>query len=223
MAANIPVDGADQKVQYTPYVRLMVVFLVLAIACIFIDYRLQKAGDWLPAIPETIGYWTSTARPLQEEELTILGRPKYLSREYTSPVGDPVQVIILAANSMDAYHDPRSCSLGLGYALTAEKVKPLQGAGNVRAMVFRNGDKRVIMYYWLQDREGGLSPEGAIRYDLGARLASIRSVLNTAATGRQTCIVRVHAPVSDTDPRGARARRNVEAIALEICKAMRGG
>jgi EpsI family protein len=206
-----------------PFLKLTALFVAAAAVSIFMDVRLKHAGDWMPAIPADIGVWSSRERPLSRAELETLGNPKYVSRDYSNPAGDVVSMSVLAASSMNTYHDPRSCSLGNGYTLTGERIITLPGTPiRVRAMVLRNGDTRAIMYYWLQNSDGTSNTEGAIRHDIMARLSSVRTIFSTVALGRRTCVIRVFTLVRPTDDFAIRARRNVAYISREIYKALRG-
>ncbi|MGC8667774.1 MAG: exosortase C-terminal domain/associated protein EpsI [Chthonomonadales bacterium] len=205
-----------------PFIKLSALFAAAAAVSIFMDVRLQHAGDWMPSIPAELGVWSAREKQLSRMELETLGYPKYVARDYSNPAGDVVSMSVLAASSMNTYHDPRSCSLGNGYTLTGERIITLPGTPiRVRAMVLRNGDTRAIMYYWLQNSDGTSNTEGAIRHDILARLASVRTIFSTVALGRKTCVIRVFTLVKPSDDFAIRARRNVAFISREIYKALR--
>ncbi len=202
----------------------MWIFIVVALIGQFMDYRMEQAGEWLPPFPLKIGWWSSSDQYISKTDLAILGNPKYMARVYTDPLGDMVSVSVFSASSMSTYHDPRSCSLGMGYTMTAQMPKLLNPGGPyARAMVFHRNNQRVIMYYWLQNRDGSVFTKGAIRHDLMTRLSSIPIIFNSVLTGRQTCVIRVYASIPPGDADGVRTRNNVAFFAHQVYQALKAG
>lgn len=202
----------------------MFLLLPVGLFCVYMDQRLKRAGDWLPTMPESFGVWTSTPQKIKEDELAILGHPKYVMRDYTSAFGEHVSMTVVAANSVDAYHDPRVCSVGSGFDVTAERGVELAGKGStVRAMILKRGDYRVLMYYWLQNSDGTVETEGSMSRDLTARIQCYRFVFNTVAAGRETCLVRVSALIPPSDTQGVQTRRNVTELSRAIYTSLKKG
>lgn len=205
--------------------RLAGIIAVTAFFGLFMNYRMARAGDWLPSLPFKIGVdeWSGTDAPLPESMIEGLGNPKTEGRIYGNPFGEVVIVNIVAANSFNAYHEPTVCSAAYGFYLKAEKKLAFSGKNTpVRAMMMRNDNlgARIIMYYWMQHRDGSTDIDrrmGNYR-DIAARL---RTGVMATVQGRQTCLVRVYAEVPQDDLNGAQTHRNVSGIAHTLYKTMR--
>ncbi len=237
----------------TPYVvatlkKLTALLLVTGALGVFIENRMNRAGDWLPPLPKTVGDWTGRDIPIPKASLHILGDPKAEARTYRSSFGETVSVSTVAAGSFEAYHEPTVCMVGMGFAASAEKLLPIAppdivnvaaapvGAANgaplavapsrqnYRALVFSNDqtEQRLLMFYWLQSRDGTTDTTrrmGTYR-DIAARL---QTGWGAVALGRQTVIVRVLTSIAPDDVNGAQARRNVRALADATYAAIASG
>src|SRR4051794_11660409 len=195
---------------YAPYLRLMRIIVVAAVLGLLMDYRFYRAGEWLPPIPASPA-WSVVDSPWTDEVDVWYGHAKHVSRIYTSPFGERVDAMVVAAGSIDAYHEPTICAAGSGWNLTAERLVPISGPDTkVRAMVLRHRTQRIIMYYWLENRDGGLATEGGFyaNHDIVARLGTLRTVYGATIAGRQTCVIRVYAMVPPGDESGVQTRRN---------------
>lgn len=188
----------------------------------FATLRFAHAGDWLPTMPYSISGWEMTDTPLDATTLEKLGNPKSSAANYTNAFGDIVQASLVSAGPFENYHDPTVCVTGGGYNLTAKKTFPIEGpgSGNIRAMIFKNGDNRILMYYWQQNRDGNTASEprmGSYR-DMMARFST---GYDAVIQGNQTVLVRILAPINQDDRNGILAQRNVDAIARTIYRSLR--
>jgi hypothetical protein len=217
----------------TPFIKLGTLITVTAVLGTFASFRFKNAGAWLPTIPAQIGAWEAIDNPPDREVIRQLGNPLAMGRTYISPFSEPVWVSVIAAGAFENYHDPTVCVTGGGFVLTSKKVFPIDGSnsGPVRAMVFRSQQKserittgdgylRMIMYYWQQNRDGNTDTEARMgNYrDVAARL---RTGFGAVALGKQTCLVRVYAPVDQDDKKAEQTQRNVAEISQAIYRAMK--
>lgn len=204
------------------FVRIGVVLLITVLLGAFVSYRFARAGDWLPRVPDRIGVWEATDTPIPPTILRMLGDPKALGREYHNPLGETVYVSLVSAGQFENYHDPTVCVPGSGFSMTALKLIPLdkEGKAKARAMVFRRGEQRIVMYYWNQSRDGHTDME-ARQSTYRDLLARLRTGFGSVVLGRQTCIVRVYTGVGRIDPLGAQAQRNVEELAQAVHAALK--
>lgn len=202
--------------------RAIALLAVTGLLGLWVMWRFQVAGSWLPTLPDRVGDWTGEETPLPEHALRLLGGPKATARVYTNPLGERVAVNLVAAGSFDAYHDPTICYPGLGYNQTAERIvaaePPGEGDGReFRVMVFRSAARRdaVVMFYWLQRRDGTTSTDmrGGATGDFPGRL---RTGISTALFGRQTVIVRVLTISPPHEKTGGQAVRNVREVSEAV-------
>lgn len=196
---------------------------------LFINYRMGKAGEWIPAPPQEVsqGIWQAVDAPIPESTLKGLGDPKAEGRLYNNPFGDPpVNVSIIAGDSFEAYHEPTVCTAAFGFFLKAERELNIDGPNSkIRAMLMRNDTQgetpvRIIMYYWMQHNDGSTDTDrrmGNYR-DIAARF---KTGLNAAVFGRKTCLVRVFAVVPPADINGEQTHRNIRNISRAIYQRMK--
>ncbi|MDX1933060.1 MAG: exosortase-associated EpsI family protein [Capsulimonadales bacterium] len=208
-----------------PLAAMGVAILLVALFGGFASARFRHAGEWVPAIPNTIGHWESIDSPIAAEILEGLGNPPTISKMYVNPLGERVYASVMAVGPFENYHDPMVCIAGGGnFSMTAREIFPLDGpgSGKIRAMIFRrrDGAVRMLMYYWQQSRDGST--------DTSARMGNYRDMLarfdtglGAVVIGRQTCLMRIHAFIRPDDPDGVQAQRNVEEISRTIYQALR--
>jgi hypothetical protein len=190
------------------------------------SYRFTQAGEWLPRPQTTLGSWEGTEKSVPPEILGLLGNPQALEFNYGNPLGDMVQVSMVAAGPFENYHDPTVCVGEGAFRLTASRTFPLDGpgSGKVRAMVFKhraNPRFRIVMYYWQQNRDGttDFEPRMGNYRDMAARFETGWSVV---ARGRQTVIMRNYmAYDEESDPQGIHAQRCVHEVSQAIYRMLK--
>jgi len=206
----------------TPFLKVGGIIAVAAALGTFSSYRFVHAGQWLPPMPDSVDQWTGVEAPLPQNTLAILGNPMAAGRDYTNPFGEIVRASLVSAGPFENYHDPTVCVTGGGFTLSAKKTFHIDGpgSGECRAMVFRHGDYRIIMYYWQQNRDGSTSPE--------ARMGNYRDILARLQTGygavvqgHQTVLVRIYASIGEDDADGVQAQRNIDDIARAIYHSLK--
>ena len=202
--------------------RLTALLTLVTLLCFGMDWRIQRAGEWLPQFPEQFGQWGSKDAPLGEGELAALGNPKNLSRTYTNPFGETVQVTILTASSVLAFHDPRFCSVGSGYAITGNAKLPIAGPGtDVTAMALENHGQHALLLYWCQTGDGDVYTGGAMSGSFAERYLTRQYRFRSVVAARPLCIVHLSAPVMVDDPMGQQAKRNLMEFAQTIYHSLR--
>ena len=202
--------------------RLTIVLTLAALLCFGMDWRIERAGDWLPDFPAQFGQWTSQETPLSKDQLAALGNPKYLSRTYTNAFGETVQVTILTASSVLAFHDPRYCSVGSGYAVTGTAKLPIAGPGTeVTAMALEKDGQRALLLYWCQTGDGAVYTGGAMSGSFAERYLTRQYRFRSVAAGRPLCVVHLSAPVMVDDPLGQQAKRNLMEFAQTIYHSLK--
>jgi hypothetical protein len=171
------------------------------------------------------GAWTATDVPLDAKTLTELGTPKVHGRRYTNPFGEHVDAHVIAAASIESYHEPAFCMAGYGYTQTAQRILYPFGPGKpVRAIVLRNNTsgQRILLYFWVQDQKGATSTQGSFRayQDYAPRL---NLGVRVAVEGDQSCIIRAYTQVHLADPDGRQARRNMNTVSQALYQALKKG
>ena len=207
-----------------PFRLVSALFAVTAALTIFIGIRADHQGQWLPSVPDSIDQiWTAIDMPIDHLTLARLGHPRALGRQYGNLFQEHVGVNVIAAASIDAFHEPTICMAGYGYSLTAQKYIPLFGPDKpIRAMILRSDTtgQRILLYYWVQDQFGKTTTQSSFRayQEYGYRL---RHGLNATINGRQSCIVRVYTAIRPADLLGRQARRNLDTVSHALYEALR--
>ena len=213
-----------------PFIKIAALVGSTALFGTFASYRFTHAGQWLPPLPEKVGVWEMTEAPIASNTLELLGNPKSTGSDYSNPFGETVYASLVAAGPFENYHDPTVCVTGGGFHLSARKTFNVDGpkSGQIRAMIFRKGESRILMYYWQQNRDGSTSPEARMgNYrDIAARLQTgYGAVIN----GHQTVLVRIYTFISpqnkeggppSEDKKGVQAQKNVDEIARSIYRSL---
>ncbi|MES2465027.1 MAG: hypothetical protein V4671_31060, partial [Armatimonadota bacterium] len=133
--------GSGMTDVHSPFRPLILAFAITTVLALFIGTRLSQQGQWLPPVPNEIvrGAWTATDVQLDAKTLSELGTPKVHGRRYTNPFDEHVDAHVIAAASIESYHEPAFCMAGYGYTQTAQKIVYPFGPGKkVRAIVLRS-------------------------------------------------------------------------------------
>jgi hypothetical protein len=211
----------------SPFRPLILAFAITTLLALFIGSRLSRQGQWLPPIPDEIarGAWTATEVQIDAKTLAELGTPKVHGRRYTNPFEEYVDAHVIAAASIESYHEPAFCMAGYGYTQTAQKILYPFGPGKkVRAIVLRSNStgQRILLYFWVQDQHGATSTQGSFRayQDYVPRM---NLGFKVAVNGNQSCIIRAYTQIHPADPDGRQARRNLDSVAQALYEALRKG
>jgi hypothetical protein len=200
--------------------QIGIIIAITAFMGAFVSSRFKRAGSWLPDnIPNKIGYWEGADAPVPRAVLWMLKFPQAVGRKYSSPFGEQVEASVITAGEFENFHDPTVCVPSNGFVLTAKKIFNLNGC-NIRAMVFKRGGMRMLMYYWQQTRNGQTDTAARMgNYrDFNARL---QSAYGAVFLGQQTVLCRVYTMILPTDPKGVQAQRNVEEVSQALYRALK--
>lgn len=210
-----------------PYLTLTAIFSVTAALALTMDRRIARAGEWLPPVAQKMGNWTARETPMDKNTLAILGRPRTLARAYANGKGATVNMSVIAANGLDAYHEPAICAAGSGFQKVDEQTVPVGGVGtytDIRMMAFRRGPQRVVMCYWTQTRDGKIESDQSFMQTQGLdRLSARRPTWAALFAGRQTCVMHVYEVIPPADKTGQAACRHVLEISRGIYDSLRRG
>jgi hypothetical protein len=194
---------------------------LLAFAGSFATIRFIHAGRWVPPPPDDVGNWTAIDTPLDPTVMAGLGNPASTGREYRNPFGEVVYYTAVSAGPFENYHDPTVCVGNNGFTLTAKREflmpgsgGPAAGGAHVRAMVFKRGDLRILMYYWTQSRQG-VTATDAVMGNYKDMAARFQTGYSSVIRGDQNVIIRNYAVIPPDDPDGVQTQHNLD----EICRA----
>ncbi|MDX1933063.1 MAG: hypothetical protein SFU56_10700 [Capsulimonadales bacterium] len=218
MALPVPRAETAIPVHRPTFVGLTVVFGVTAILLFVIGIRLQQRGRWLPELPTEIGSWIGARKDVPRIALEALGNPLSRGVEFSNVFEERVQAQVFATSDFESYLDPKVFMARYRYGLTAQREIPLFGKdGGVRGLVFRGveGNDRVLMYYWVQYRDGRTSATESLtqKEDL---LTRVRLGAEATLRGTENCVVRVWVSILPNDRNGVQSRRNMD----EVCRAI---
>ena len=203
--------------------RLGFVLSLTAALVLFIGYRFSQRGKWLPEPPTQIDGWTAIDMPLSQNAVELLGGAPTKGRRYTNTFNEKVEAHAIATASFDAYQEPSLLQPGSGFSLTAEKRIPLFGKDRyVQAMILKsnNDGQRVLMYYWLQYRDGQTNTRGTLR-DYRDVFPRLTVGFHSLTDGQQSCILRAYTQIHPADTLGVQARRNLNEVARGLYESFR--
>lgn len=219
---NLPLESSTSEQMVAPrralFAALPILFVLTLVLVLFVGVRLSQRGHWLPKPPGDFKQWVAAEESLNRLEMEPLGFPPGIGFTYSNLFLEEVKVRVIGTNSFESYLDPRTFLAPFGYGITAQKGVRIFGQdGLVRAMVLRNprSEKMVLMYYWIQSRNGRTSAVGTIQRanDIFSRLRlGGASVLD----GDPNCVVQVFTNILPSDRNGVQARQNVEEICRQV-------
>jgi len=141
--------------------RVLIVSALLLITAGLLQARgrveLQPKAADLETLPFVIDSWHGTTEPLAPGVREVLGDGHFLSRLYTSPVEQPVDLFIAYYSSQrsgDTIHSPKNCLPGSGWTpLESDRILVDMGANQpirVNRYVVAQGMERQLVMYWYQ-------------------------------------------------------------------------
>ena len=137
------------------------------------DHDNVPASQPLSQMPRTIGPWTSTDIPMQDDVLAILGKGDFLNRLYSGPAVIPeagVQTVSTTSQAAipvslfigyfasqrtgQSIHSPQNCLPGAGWAFESSQYTTLKADNGkeftVGEYVISNGSTKQFVLYWYQ-------------------------------------------------------------------------
>ena len=104
-------------------------------------------------LPDRILAFTKTGEdsPASESVREILETNTILARTYTSPVGEPVQLMIVyAENTRRSLHFPEVCFTGQGWETHGKSSIPIGTLFIGQRLTLQKGDVRQAVVYWFK-------------------------------------------------------------------------
>jgi EpsI family protein len=159
--------------------RFVVAAALITTAAIFLQARTHNEvfPSRLPlrSFPERLGSWTGTDRPLQQDELAVLGPGDFLLRDYENQQQPQADVNLFIAyfpsqRTGETPHSPQHCLPGAGWAPIENKRITLAMPGHapfpVNRYVIAMGDSRQLVLYWFWAHNRGVASEYWNKYYL---------------------------------------------------------
>ncbi len=142
-------------------IRVLIVAALLLVTAALLQARgrveLQPKAADLEMMPFDIDTWHGTTEPLAPGVREVLGDGDFLSRLYTNPVEQPVDLFIAyykSQRSGDTIHSPKNCLPGSGWTpLESDRVWIDLGSGQsirVNRYIVAQGLERELVMYWYQ-------------------------------------------------------------------------
>ncbi len=140
--------------------RVLIVSALLLVTAGLLQARgrveLQPKATDLESVPFHLGDWQGRPEAINPEVRQVLGDGHFLSRLYTSPVEQPVDLFIAYYSSQrsgDTIHSPKNCLPGSGWMpLESDRVwievAPNQSIRVNRYVVAQGMDRQLVMYWY---------------------------------------------------------------------------
>jgi exosortase D (VPLPA-CTERM-specific) len=150
--------------------------------------------------PRNVAEWRGRESYLEPEIVNVLKATDYYIANYaTSPQLPPVDLFVSYYESLAkgaAIHSPRVCLPGNGWEFAhfeernfAELLPAAQGTYN--RVIIQKGEQKILMYYWLQQRERRTASEFVAKfYVLWDGITKHR---------KDGALVRIHTPISPSN------------------------
>jgi EpsI family protein len=116
----------------------------------------------LGSFPQTLGNWTGTEIPMDQEVLDVLGAGDFLLRDYRNPAHNASIGLFIAyfpsQRAGDTIHSPKHCLPGAGWTpVRADRIKiDVPGLGSIpvnRYLISKGEDRQLVLYwYWAHGR-----------------------------------------------------------------------
>jgi EpsI family protein len=198
------------------------------------DHDNVPASQPLSLMPQTIGPWTSTDIPMQDDVLAILGKGDFLNRLYSGPavIAEPgVEAVSTTSQAIvpvslfigyfasqrtgQSIHSPQNCLPGAGWTFESSQYSTLKADNGkeftVGEYVISNGNTKQFVLYWYQAHGRSIANEYKAKFYMIAD--AIRMNRTDGA------IVRVITPVLPLES-VATARNRVIRFTSEMAPAL---
>jgi EpsI family protein len=190
--------------------KFWVVALLIIAATVILhargDVDRVPPSDPLSGMPTTIGQWTATDIPLDDETLRVLGKGVFLNRDYTPSGGGsaltdaPINLFIgyfPTQRTGQSIHSPQNCLPGAGWTFETSGVTTLKSSDGQEATVgeyvISNGAVKQEVLYWY--RSHGRS----IASDYMAKVYTLEESILYSRT--DAALIRIITPVRPNESR----------------------
>ena len=198
----------------SPRYLAVVVLMLLALAALYRrgDVDRVPASLALSRFPNTIGAWTGTDMPIEQETLDVLGKGDFLNRTYRLPAADgsvPVGLFIgyfATQRSGQSIHSPQHCLPGAGWSFEQSGETDVVGTDGKTSRVgdylITDGTNKAEVLYWYQ------AHGRAIANDYKAKLYMLTDSIRYERS--DAALVRVVAPIRKGESQADAHRRVVK-------------
>jgi len=203
-----------------PFVVALVVLIISSIATVNLGQREsvileRKAFDQFPM---EIGQWQGRKDKIDDASLNLLKLDDYIIADY---VNDNSAVNFYAAyyeaqEAGGAAHSPKTCLPGGGWRILSNKEIMLDGTGMnapVNRFVIGQGDSKMVVYYWFQQRGKIIASEYAVKWHM--LIDSISDNRTDGALVRLTATVAPNEDVAVADKKLQRFSQQVVPVLQE--------
>jgi len=137
---------------------LLVIFLTMAgtvsWSVFFKEYKQQDTVN-IHRFPREIGEWKSSDLPIEEDAYAILETRNVFTREYKSPRGKEVYLMLVySQNNRKVSHPPEICYTGSGVSILSNQLVkiPLNSKVSIKVnrLFVEQGNTQQMMYYWFK-------------------------------------------------------------------------
>lgn len=187
--------------------RYLAVAALMALAAVFLNFHKDRPTPLarpLADFPAQVGEWRMVRNVhFDVRSLEVLKPTDYMSRRYQRPDGAIVDLYVGyhdGASDAGPLHSPRNCLPGSGwYEVSSRPVKVALGPAHQEAVeaVYRNAGRTEVFLYWFQ--VGGVSVVNEYALKVREVMHSVRN------RRRDTCFIRISAPVMAEQPVAASA------------------
>ncbi|NLC57533.1 MAG: EpsI family protein [Armatimonadetes bacterium] len=148
----------------------------------------NAAAAGLPAVPLRVGPWQGRDIPVSTEEAALLPRSRVLMRRYLppgAPAGRAVDLAVVSATDLSAFHNPESCYRASGWAVVRKQQESLRLHPDrpplaAESLLVERGGYRLYVLYWYADLHGGMA---AMERAHRSRLGVLKSALHPGGGG----------------------------------------
>ncbi|MBI3946948.1 MAG: EpsI family protein [Armatimonadetes bacterium] len=121
-----------------------------------------------PPAPMALGPWRGRDIPIDPREAQFLPRTEIMMRYYqrpSDPDGRAVQLTVVAARDVSAFHNPDSCFRGGGWSLVRKQRQsvPVRAEGEpllAERLLVERDDQPMVVLYWYATMDSLLGARG---------------------------------------------------------------
>jgi len=200
-----PLPVADPNGAPASTISLIVVAVASVVTFAFTSYAAADYGSAaapirqpLSSLQKAIDGWSGRNEPLDENTVDVLKATDYYSGDFSEKYDPSVVNLFIAyygsLSKNAAIHSPRVCLPGSGWEFVSFEEKSFSDlsmgqAGTYNRALIQNGEQKILMYYWYQQRERRTANEFTMKYNL--------LVDSFASKRKDGALVRILTPITD--------------------------